>query len=355
MLYLILPLVLYCLSGVLDAFMDTIKDHWSTFIFKDKVNAQFWNPAVSWVNKYIDGDIGKGHKTFSVLGFTFNVPDALTDAWHIAKILREGCNILAIVFALLIPFTYSTLEVFIALIILFGVLRNLCFNLFYNKFLVKVLTILIICVSFSSGLFAQHTIEVKHKYYTLEYDTVLKSPLVSWYIQTTSHALSTYKIDRKSVAAFHQDPLIADRYQVANNKEYLNNGKYDKGHLSPYSAFYFDLTAAKESMYYTNTAPQYSFFNEHPWERLEQYVLKTLAPTQDSIYVYTGCLYGDSLMNDVPVPDYYWKVIYYNGHTEAWYAKNKVTESTSYEDYAISTRALKKIILSYYPNLQLPF
>ena len=218
----------------------------------------------------------------------------------------------------------------------------------------KLLFILLLFRACSPAL-AQHTITVHHKYYTLEYDTVLKSPLISWYIQTTAHAISTNKIDRKSVAAFHQDPLIDSKYQVANDKEYLDNGKYDKGHLSPYSAFYFDLTAAKESMYYTNTAPQFSFFNEHPWERLEQYILKTLSPENDSILVYTGCLYGNRKMKDVPVPDYYWKVIIFNGKTEAWLGMNDVITSTDYSPYAINLELLRAHILQYYPNLKLPF
>lgn len=203
--------------------------------------------------------------------------------------------------------------------------------------------------------FGQHTITVKHTYYTLEYDTVLKSPLISWYIQTTAHATSANKIDRKTVAAFHQDPLILSKWQCANDAEYLNNGHFDKGHLSPYSAFYFDLTAAKESMLYTNTAPQYSFFNEHPWERLEQYVLKTLAPTTDSIYVYTGCLYGNAKMKDVPQPDFYWKCIVYKNGVECWLATNMVTTSSSYSGYTVPLVKLKNTILQYYPNLKLPF
>ena len=211
-----------------------------------------------------------------------------------------------------------------------------------------------LCI-FCTSSFCQHTITVKHTYYTLEFDTTLKSPLLSWYIQTTAHATSTNKIDRKNVASFHQDPLIDPKYQVANNNEYLNNGSFDKGHLSPYSAFYFDLTAAKESMYYTNTAPQYSFFNEHPWERLEQYILKHLAPTTDSIYVYTGCLYGINKMKDVPVPDYYWKVIEYkNGH-ECWLAPNKEVSSSDYSNYYVDLESLKAKIFEYYPKIKLPF
>ena len=189
----------------------------------------------------------------------------------------------------------------------------------------KKIKLVLILLLLSIISFGQHVIEVKHMYYTLEYDTLLKSPLISWYIQTTAHSTSSNKIDRSTVASFHQDPLIDKKYQVANDKEYSSyNAQHkddgmrkDKGHLSPYSAFYFDLDAAKESMYYTNTAPQFSFFNEHPWERLEQHILKDLSPVNDSIYVWTGCLYGSNKMNDVPIPDYYWKVIKYKNVEKA--------------------------------------
>lgn len=211
------------------------------------------------------------------------------------------------------------------------------------------------CFLFGNSLQAQHTITVKHTYYTLEYDTVLKSPLVSWYIQTTAHATSTHKIDRKSIAAFHQDPLIAARYQVANDENYRDNENYDKGHLSPFTAFDFDKTAAKESMYYSNTAPQCSFFNRHPWERLEQYILKQLSPTTDSIFVYTGCLYGLNKMKDVPVPDYYWKVIEYKNGQECWLGPNLETTCSDYSVYHTDISILITKIKSYYPYLNLPF
>ena len=217
--------------------------------------------------------------------------------------------------------------------------------------------IFLTAIFFSLGSYAQNYIEVHHTYYTLEYDTDLKSPLISWYIQTTEHATSTEKINRKSVSSFHKDPLIELQYQVASDAEYKRNGLYDKGHLSPYSAFNFDITAAKESMYYTNTAPQYSFFNEHPWEKLEQFILKKLAPEHDSIYVYTGCIYGENKMKDVPVPDFYWKVIVYNhGATSAaWLAKNEETTDTDYHHYSTTVEHLKELIKTNYPNLYLAF
>jgi DNA/RNA endonuclease G (NUC1) len=223
----------------------------------------------------------------------------------------------------------------------------------------KSLTLLLLIPIFS---IAQNSITVKHRYYTLEYDTVLKAPLISWYVQTKKHATSTVKINRKTTATFHHDPLIPARYQVANDNAYkLFNKQHDrfngrdKGHLSPFTAFNFDSTAARESMYYTNTAPQYPYFNEHPWEELEMYVLKTLAPMYDSIYVYTGCLYGDSTMGNVPQPDYYWKVIYYNKKYECWIARNEFTIVTDYTKYAVEIKDLKKTILFYYPKLKLEF
>jgi DNA/RNA endonuclease G (NUC1) len=226
-------------------------------------------------------------------------------------------------------------------------------NITYLRTMKQILTAVLLMATLWS--WAQHTITVKHTYYTVQFDTVLKSPLISWYIQTTAHATSTNKIDRKTVAAFHQDPLISAKYQVANDAEYLNNGKYDKGHLSPYSAFYFDLTAAKESMFYTNTAPQYSFFNEHPYERLEQHILKDLAIKFDSIYVYTGCIYGGDKMKYVPIPIFYWKVIKYGNKLEGWLCPNEVTSNSDYTRYGNSITDIRKTILQHYPNLKLPF
>jgi len=132
-LLLLIPLFFYCLSGVIDAVMDTLKNHYTTSIFKDK-DPQFWNPNVSWTNKYIDGDVNKGHKKITILGFSFNYPDALTDAWHILKIIREFSIVISITSGGWIGFNFS----FIWLLVYFGLLgiiRNNCFSLFWDKIL----------------------------------------------------------------------------------------------------------------------------------------------------------------------------------------------------------------------------
>jgi hypothetical protein len=115
--------------------MDTIKDHYSVSIFKD-YNPYFWCPNVSWKNKYIDNDPSKGHRFFYLMYFKVNYPDYLTDAWHIGKILREGCNILAILIALLFT-QHLPIQSIVVFLLLISFLRNWCFNLFYNKIFIK--------------------------------------------------------------------------------------------------------------------------------------------------------------------------------------------------------------------------
>lgn len=228
----------------------------------------------------------------------------------------------------------------------------------------KKIVLLLLSLSLSVLTFSQHTIVVKHTYYTMLYDTVQKAELIGFYIQTKEHTKEV--IDRSTVASFHQDPLIDARYQVANDKEYSTwnaahpKKRRDKGHINPFTAFAFNKVAAIESMYYTNTCPQVSFFNEHQWERVEQYTLKTICPEYGDVKVWTGVLIKDKMMNDVPEPDYYWKVIEYekDGQTvqEAWLGLNDESNvSTNPDDIAIGVGKLKKVILQYYPKIKLDF
>lgn len=233
----------------------------------------------------------------------------------------------------------------------------------------KLLTLILMTTCLAGS--AQHTIEVKHSYYTMLYDTVQYAELIGFYVQTKDHYNQSLvaKIDRSTVAAFKQDPLILPRYQVANDLQYTSwnkahpNKKRDRGHVNPYTAFDFDLTAAKESMYFTNTCPQVSFFNEHQWEQVEMYVLKTVCPAYGDVKVWTGVLISTShpkMMNAVPEPDYYWKVIEYvkGGKTvqEAWLGPNDESNtSTKPTDIVSTPDKVKTVMLQYYPNIKIPF
>lgn len=135
MYYTIIPIIIYCLSGICDAIMDTLSHHFDISIFKDK-NKLFWNPSISWKNKYIDGDPKNGLVKWKILSIFVTKPVQLTDAWHFLKTMREIFNALAITSAGLISFHYGILFL-LGYIVVLGITRNNAFSLFYNKLLIK--------------------------------------------------------------------------------------------------------------------------------------------------------------------------------------------------------------------------
>ena len=223
--------------------------------------------------------------------------------------------------------------------------------------------------------FAQNTITIKHTYYTIEaYDTAHRSELIGFYIQTKEHALismdKTSAIDRSSVGVFKQYPLIPLYIQeIVTNDVYSDwnkahkNQKVDKGHLVPYSAMDFNLTAALESMYLENTCPQAPRFNEHQWEQVEMYVLKTVSPQYGDVKVWTGVLIDDKKalrIGPLYMPDFYWKVIEYvkDGKKvqEAWLGVNNWSNAdTDPTHIATSVAAVKQKVSQYYPKIKLDF
>lgn len=222
------------------------------------------------------------------------------------------------------------------------------------KRLNKIILAFLIILSFTA-VKAQNIVNIKHTYYTISYDTTLKAPLMVYYLQTKKHALSTIDIDRKLVASFLKDTSVNSEHQAdySDYKHYnsSHSDKLDRGHLAPYSAFDFDTLAAIESMYYTNTAPQHYYLNRYPWMRLEQYILRKLATKYDTIYTWTGCIYGNKYMNDIAIPEYFWKIVYYDGKYKAWIAKNDNSKNKDYRKYEIPIKDLLLIIRKKYPQL----
>jgi hypothetical protein len=69
--------------GVSKAVKDTLEHHYSQSVFAS-LPAAFWNPAVSWKNKYQDWDAGDKHPAFAGAD---NILVSLTDAWHLFDLL----------------------------------------------------------------------------------------------------------------------------------------------------------------------------------------------------------------------------------------------------------------------------
>lgn len=118
--------ILILLASVCNAIMDVTSFHYDKSIFA-KLNPKYWNPQVSWKNKYVDWDNGnKERKKF--LGI--NIAPAFTDAWHTSKSAMLICLISAII---LYEPLFNQLIDFCAL----GFLWNMTFLFFYNVILRK--------------------------------------------------------------------------------------------------------------------------------------------------------------------------------------------------------------------------
>lgn len=83
-------------SGLLDGTIESISYHYDNG-FKARfpnVNDQFWNPAISWTNKYKNGDCTQGEKfTGSTTVFVFT-----TDAYHLLRTCKRTLDGVALVY-----------------------------------------------------------------------------------------------------------------------------------------------------------------------------------------------------------------------------------------------------------------
>jgi hypothetical protein len=132
-------LIFWVLASICNSIMDKTNHHYSKSIFV-KLNPMWWDGEISWKNKYIDGDSTLGlrklfPKSNGLLG-KINYPVQLSDAWHFFKTLMIIFLVLSV-----ITFDSSSLTSFTDYLIIFisyGVIWNIIFSLFYDKFLVIV-------------------------------------------------------------------------------------------------------------------------------------------------------------------------------------------------------------------------
>jgi hypothetical protein len=115
-----LTLLFVCLASVCNSVVKTLLYRYDESILR-KLNKQWWNPDISYKNKYIDGDIEKGRKK---LFYKINYPIALTDAFHFFKTTKVLFWILAVVFYQ--PIFNILIDLFI-----YSSYKHMVFDLFY--------------------------------------------------------------------------------------------------------------------------------------------------------------------------------------------------------------------------------
>lgn len=126
-----LVFICWMLAAACNAVMDVLAFKFKTSVFKD-LNPDWWNPSISWRNKYKDKNPNKGERfPGSTTALSF-----ITDAWHLFQFLSNSFLALSVVFVFL---HYTSINWWQALIMFLGlkVIWGLIFEALYSKGLRK--------------------------------------------------------------------------------------------------------------------------------------------------------------------------------------------------------------------------
>jgi len=126
-----ISLILVGIAAICNAVMDVLQFHYKQSIF-DKYNSKWWNPAISWKNKYVDWDnYLRNRKQLNIFNlFYIDYPIFLTDAWHFFK------SSMIVLLGLAIVFYNPVINIYVD-IVLIGIVWNMVFKVFYSKFFRK--------------------------------------------------------------------------------------------------------------------------------------------------------------------------------------------------------------------------
>jgi len=118
-------IIFMALAGLAEAVMDTIQFHYSSSIFS-KFDSEFWDPSISWKNKYKGGEPGAGPKFWGSTTFFVGI----TDAWHLFKLLRNLFLFIAIFF---LAYNYCGFWPVLLHVIIARVIYGISFTIFYKS------------------------------------------------------------------------------------------------------------------------------------------------------------------------------------------------------------------------------
>lgn len=128
---IILSVVFTFTASTSDAIVDKIQFHWYKTIFSNnpvRYYQQFWNPMLSWANKYKDVKTKEPKFWGSTTIFVF-----VTDAWHLFKFIRNTSMFILVFLACIIAF--NQLEYAFIYVISLRVVYGLNFTLFFDRLL----------------------------------------------------------------------------------------------------------------------------------------------------------------------------------------------------------------------------
>ena len=84
-MFILLGMIFVMVSGLFESIMDKLQFHYDKTPFKYFNNQIFWDPKISWRNKWKDGDSEKGEK----FPGSSTIFVGITDSWHLFKLLHN--------------------------------------------------------------------------------------------------------------------------------------------------------------------------------------------------------------------------------------------------------------------------
>jgi len=160
---------------------------------------------------------------------------------------------------------------------------------------------------------------VNHLRYTFVFN---QTRLLSFYTAHNidgSSLISSKRISRKK--NMKSDPDIPQNIQLKNTHGYKNND-WDQGHLVKRTAMHWgsDIQLATdadhETFYWTNIVPQHKNLHDHPWGKIEDWMVELIESQEKEVSIFTGPVFSedDPLIPNprntiAKIPAGFWKII----------------------------------------------
>jgi endonuclease G len=165
----------------------------------------------------------------------------------------------------------------------------------------------------SKPIVVPNTVELCNTFFVSVYDKVNQKVIV---VSEHLKKGSVGSVERDN--QFHSDSRIGSH---PSPSQYVGTG-LDKGHMAP-AGDSSNTQEMFETFLMTNMTPQKPTLNRIAWRMLEEHTRQLLDKSKSDMYVVNIAVYGNNnLMNGIPIPTGYWKIVSVDGATHYFYADN---------------------------------
>jgi hypothetical protein len=123
---IVLAILTFVLAGFFKAMSDTLRNKYTSSIFRNW-DPLFWDPMLSWVNKYKNKKKEDGAKW---LGLSTTVLVSLTDGWHLSNFFRITLTTLGMMFLLVSDVELDLKQAFMVSILVYKLPFTIATELF---------------------------------------------------------------------------------------------------------------------------------------------------------------------------------------------------------------------------------